>query len=634
MAVKAKCVAIGVMLCVLFGMIFILTDKPTSVKAIDNIGVGPDRYSDMPNLSFVEYKEDGKRYAVINIAYEPKGAYDSDIEKDIFIVYDGNTYNLGHVFCTDVNSENYIDIDNFDIVYNNRIYKIGSSGGIISKGTQPRDGGVIATEFILNPHVTFDVYDPDEWVVDKETFPIDVTVNAFTMEENPNKVILTYRFTQPSLLNFKPYGESGGVYVNDRKILTSKIWLEEDREDVVWDNNLYNPNKFFSSIVINNVPYEAFLLMGSPSSKAGSYLFSLCPRKNEGIIITDPINGTLPEFDTSIDNITLIRYTLYDKVHYKFSCDTNSDIEENGKILFDNKEYNFGEAIDSITASFSDIFKNGKLLYNNKEYGLRGLRSVIDQNSSGVFRTVYTVDVLSGNNNNNNNNNNTNSDTNSNNNSDANNNTNNNTNNSNNNTQGGNNTKPNVNNNNPTKDNTTPLTKPELIDSANLSFSDFCLRSTKQTKNSISLVWNRVISNNGYSLKYDNKKIKVNTNKFIVKKLKSKKYYRFIVTAGDKTSLPIWVSTKGSIKKANYVKLKVKKRFSVKVGKKLKVKAKAFAKKGTKVQKKIALRYEVKDNSIAKITKKGVIKGAKKGKTVLYTYTQNGLYRKSTVVVI
>ena len=84
------------------------------------------------------------------------------------------------------------------------------------------------------------------------------------------------------------------------------------------------------------------------------------------------------------------------------------------------------------------------------------------------------------------------------------------------------------------------------------------------------------------------------------------------------------------------IKLK-KKKIVLKKGKKAKVKAKLV-----KVDKKKRMlskahapkyRYASDDPSIAKVSKKGVIKAKKRGKTIVYVYAKNGYAKKIKVTV-
>ena len=119
-------------------------------------------------------------------------------------------------------------------------------------------------------------------------------------------------------------------------------------------------------------------------------------------------------------------------------------------------------------------------------------------------------------------------------------------------------------------------------------------------------------------------------------------YYKVVVLAykklssGDKrvlsTSRIIHVATAGG-KNGNPAKIKVKSKFTVKARKTVKLKAKQTAKKKTRIKKYKTLSYESSDPKIATVNSKGVVKGLKKGKCMIYVYAQNGLFKKVTVTV-
>ena len=180
------------------------------------------------------------------------------------------------------------------------------------------------------------------------------------------------------------------------------------------------------------------------------------------------------------------------------------------------------------------------------------------------------------------------------------------------------------------------------------------LRTTKQTKTSITLKWSKpsgaakyVIYGSlcGKGKKY--KKLKTQSKTYItLKKAPSKivkgKYYKFIVVSLDKNnnvvsaSKVLHVATKGG-KVGNYksVKTKAKKnRVTVKKGKSFKLAGKGVpASKKLKVKKHIGIRYESSKPAIATVSKKGIIKGVKKGTAYVYAYSQNGKYAKIKVTV-
>ena len=190
---------------------------------------------------------------------------------------------------------------------------------------------------------------------------------------------------------------------------------------------------------------------------------------------------------------------------------------------------------------------------------------------------------------------------------------------------------------------------------AGTRFSPLMLKSTKQTKNSIKLSWKKAKGATKYVLYGNltgkkNKMVKITTSKktsVTVKKIKKKKlkkgtYYKFILVAIDKnnkvvsTSKTAYVVTSGG-KYCNYKKVTTKaKKDKVTIKKKKKYKLGAKMKKASskkKVKKLRGLSYESSNTKIATVSKKGVIKGIKKGTCYIYVYTQDGISRKIKVKV-
>ncbi|MBE6042266.1 MAG: hypothetical protein E7220_07080 [Clostridiales bacterium] len=192
-------------------------------------------------------------------------------------------------------------------------------------------------------------------------------------------------------------------------------------------------------------------------------------------------------------------------------------------------------------------------------------------------------------------------------------------------------------------------------DPAGSVFGKLRLHSKKQTKKSITLRWSKV----GGAVKYviygskcgkgsRMKKItSVKGTSYTAKKaggskIKAGKYYKFIVVALDKNNNVVSTSkiahavTKGG-KAGNHSKVttKAKKnRVSLKKGKTFKLRAKQIlASKKHKVSKHRALSYESSDPGVASVNGKGTIKAKKKGKCVVYAYTQSGTFAKVTVTV-
>ena len=193
----------------------------------------------------------------------------------------------------------------------------------------------------------------------------------------------------------------------------------------------------------------------------------------------------------------------------------------------------------------------------------------------------------------------------------------------------------------------------EAVDSE--TYSALKPKAAKVTASSIKLKWSKakgakkyIVYGNKNGSKYKFVKIKQTSGKSCtVKKIGSKKlkkgtYYKFLIIAlgsGNKVvaSTPvIYVATSGSKKAANYNKIttKAKKnKVTVKRKKTFKLAAAAKAPAKQKVKKIKGLRYESTKPSVATVDARGVIKGVKKGKCVVYVYTQNGLAVKINVTV-
>ena len=193
-------------------------------------------------------------------------------------------------------------------------------------------------------------------------------------------------------------------------------------------------------------------------------------------------------------------------------------------------------------------------------------------------------------------------------------------------------------------------------------FKTLTLRSPKQGKKDISLQWSKVKDASEYIV-YASKcgkknkiqkvaAVKAPKTSYKYNNLKKGTYYKFVVvavtktTAGEKAagiSRMIHVATKGGkvgnpksvtlkIKKGKKKKT-VRKSVTLKKGKTLKLIAKYKAPSKKKIKKHVAIRFESTDTSIASISRKGVIKGKKKGSCTIYAYAQNGIYKKFKVIV-
>lgn len=174
------------------------------------------------------------------------------------------------------------------------------------------------------------------------------------------------------------------------------------------------------------------------------------------------------------------------------------------------------------------------------------------------------------------------------------------------------------------------------------------LRSTKQTKTSITVKWTKVTGAKSYTLygakcgsKY---KVLKSTTGTSYKKTKLKKgtYYKYVVVASDANgkvlaiSKVIHVATKGG-KVGNYKSVKIKSKKTVtlaKKGKTSKIKASAVAaSKKLKVKKHRKLKYESSNTKVATVSASGKIKAVAKGTCYIYVYAQNGVYARVKVKV-
>ena len=192
-------------------------------------------------------------------------------------------------------------------------------------------------------------------------------------------------------------------------------------------------------------------------------------------------------------------------------------------------------------------------------------------------------------------------------------------------------------------------------DPAGTVFNALQLKQAKITTSSIKLSWKKpadavrfVVYGNkcGKGNRYV-KQVKTTATSVTVKKIGKNKvkkgtYYKFIVVALDKngkvvsTSKTVHAATAGgSVGNAKTVTTKAKKnKVSIKVKKTFDLKAKAKpASTKLKVKKHRAILYESTNKKIATVSKKGVIKGLKKGTCYVYVYAQNGVCKKIKVTV-
>ncbi len=189
-------------------------------------------------------------------------------------------------------------------------------------------------------------------------------------------------------------------------------------------------------------------------------------------------------------------------------------------------------------------------------------------------------------------------------------------------------------------------------DVAGSTFAPLYLKATGKSK-SIKLTWKKVKDASGYivygsACGKNNKMKKITTltaskKSFTQKKLKANTYYKYMVVAyktidgkdyAISKSKVVHASTTQKAKYGNPKKVKLKaSKLSMKKGKKKKIKATLTTTK-PKMRKHIAkFRYESANTAIATVTKKGVVKGVKKGKTYVYIYAQNGVYKRVRITV-
>ena len=191
-------------------------------------------------------------------------------------------------------------------------------------------------------------------------------------------------------------------------------------------------------------------------------------------------------------------------------------------------------------------------------------------------------------------------------------------------------------------------------------FSRLKLKSSKQSKTSITIKWNKVKKAERYVI-YANKCGKKNKPKKLAtvkgknswilkraagKKLKKGTYYKMLVVALDEngrvisTSKLIHVATRGG-KVGNHKSILIKKpaiskgkSLKLKKGRRFKIRAIAVPQsRKLKVKKHVGIRYETTNKKIATISNKGVIKAKAKGTCCVYVYAQNGIYKKIKIKV-
>lgn len=187
------------------------------------------------------------------------------------------------------------------------------------------------------------------------------------------------------------------------------------------------------------------------------------------------------------------------------------------------------------------------------------------------------------------------------------------------------------------------------------TFRKLRLRSSKVTRNSSTLVWNKVKEADGYVLYgaqcnangkvYKIKKLATikdnSTITYKAKGLKSGTYYKYCVAAYKLVDGRQVITAKSKVihvatssgKYENYKAVKVNKaKVELKAGKTYTIKATQV--QGEKPVKKHAdIRFETSNSKIAAITKNGVITAKRKGTCTIYVYAQNGIYKTVKVTV-
>ena len=209
----------------------------------------------------------------------------------------------------------------------------------------------------------------------------------------------------------------------------------------------------------------------------------------------------------------------------------------------------------------------------------------------------------------------------------------------------------------------TDTDKQDLLGS---KYAKLQVKAAAKAKKTVKLSWKRVKGASGYIIyggKYGTKMKKIKTVKagtkkkysYTVKKLKAKKYYKYLVvackssvtakdiTAGRKNvkvtkdkaitiSKIVYVTSKHR-KYGNPSKLRLKTSLKLKKGRKKKLKIKIYNTRRKVKKCGSKLRYEVANPKIVKVYKNGKVKALKKGKTYIYLYAQNGISKKVKIVV-
>ncbi|MGN0173240.1 MAG: hypothetical protein ACI39F_02265, partial [Acutalibacteraceae bacterium] len=192
-------------------------------------------------------------------------------------------------------------------------------------------------------------------------------------------------------------------------------------------------------------------------------------------------------------------------------------------------------------------------------------------------------------------------------------------------------------------------------DPSGSEYRKLCLKSTKQTKNSITISYKKVSGavkyivlankcgkNNKYQMVKTTTEKTLTFKKIAGKKVKKGTYYKFIVIAVDKngnvisTSKTIHIATKGG-KVGNTKKITVKNlntlQKTMSVGTARNIKIKLTNPSGVKVKTHRKVCYESSDKNVATVNISGKITAKGKGTCYIYVYTQNGLMKKIKITV-
>lgn len=176
-------------------------------------------------------------------------------------------------------------------------------------------------------------------------------------------------------------------------------------------------------------------------------------------------------------------------------------------------------------------------------------------------------------------------------------------------------------------------------------------QTTKITKNSVTVKWNKVKNADGYIVygakcgaKSKYKVLKVvsgKTTSYTQKKLKKGTYYKYNIVAfkninGAKVTTAVSkkihaTTLGGKYGVAKAVKVN-KTKATIKKGKTFKIKASEIKKDKT-IKRHRAVCYESSNTAVATVDAKGKVKGVKKGKCTIYVYAQNGVYKTVKITV-